>query len=95
MSVVYTPLCPVNPQYSLNVAAYLGAFNPADVCASFRAGAGTPVDPDAPRKFSFQVPAYARFELVVSVAGSTLALRVLGGFVAVAAGCIGGWWLAI
>jgi len=36
-----------------------------------------------------------KFGIVVSVAGSTLALRVLGGFVAVAAGCIGGWWLAI
>ena len=35
-----------------------------------------------------------KFGIVVSVAGRALAMRVLGGFTAFAAGCIGGWLMA-
>ena len=35
-----------------------------------------------------------KFGIVVSVAGRALAMRVLGGFAAFAAGCIGGWLIA-
>ncbi|TXG87801.1 MAG: DUF4010 domain-containing protein, partial [Rhodocyclaceae bacterium] len=35
-----------------------------------------------------------KFGIVVSVAGRALAIRVLGGFAAFAAGCIGGWLMA-
>ncbi len=35
-----------------------------------------------------------KFGIVVSVAGRALAMRVLGGFAAFAAGCIGGWLMA-
>ncbi len=70
VSVIYTPQCDVNPQFSLNVVAYLESFNPADVTENFLASAGTPLQSNAPRKFSFKVPGHAKFEMVVSVSGN-------------------------
>lgn len=53
---------------SVQAAAYLGAFNPLDLCANYLGNAGAPAP--AAQRFAFDVPGYTNFVVVVNDLGT-------------------------
>lgn len=63
--VTVTVTTPCTGANFIQAAAYLGSFNPANVCQNFLADIGASPGANVPKSFSFVVPAYATIVLVI------------------------------